>query len=61
MSTDKIEGIIEQEMPGRRKVTPKDETYNKYGDASWEIAIGSIEKHGTFGRSNFMEFRAGLR
>ena len=35
-------------MPGIRKVIPKEETYNKYGDAARKIEIDAIEKRGTF-------------
>ena len=40
-------------MRGMGKETPKEETYNKYGDADRKIEIEAIEKHGTFVRIPF--------
>ena len=34
--------ILENEMPGMRKEIPKEETYNKYGDAARKIEIGQL-------------------
>ena len=45
--------ILENEMPGMGKEIPKEETYNKYGDAARKIEIEAIEKHGTFIRVPF--------
>ena len=44
----KSEEISENLMPGIRKETPKEETYNKYGDSAMKIEIEAIEKHGAF-------------
>ena len=35
-------------MPGMGMGIAKEETYNKYGDSSAKIQIGSIERHGNF-------------
>ena len=46
-------------MPGMRKEIPKEETYNKYGDAARKIEIEAIEKHGTFIRVPFEQIPSG--
>ena len=38
-------------MPGMRKVIPKQETYNKYGDSARKVEIEAIGKHGAFKRA----------
>ena len=48
-------------MPGMRKEIPKEETYNKYGDAARKIEIEAIEKHGTFIRVPFEQIPSGNR
>ena len=50
---------LENEMPGMRKEIPKEETYNKYGDAARKIEIEAIEKHGTFIRIPFGQIPTG--
>ena len=47
------------EMPGAGKEIPKEETYNKFGDAARKIEIGAIGKHGTFARIPFAEIPNG--
>ena len=37
-------------MRGARKGTPKDETYNYYGDSERQVDIESLEDHGSFRR-----------
>ena len=41
------EKISENEMHGIRKKIPKEETYNKYGDAARKVEIEAIGIHGT--------------
>ena len=53
-------GILENEIPGMRKEIPKEETKNKYGDASRRIEIAAIEKHGTCIRVPFQISRKGV-
>ena len=47
-------------MPGMRKEFPKEETYNKYGDAARKIEIGAIENTELLYESPFLEFRNGV-
>ena len=39
---------MENDMPGTREEIPKEETYNKYGDAARKSEIWAIGKHGAF-------------
>ena len=43
-----------------KKEIPKEETYNKYGDAARRIEIASIEKHGTFAQIPFEQIPNGV-
>ena len=38
---------------------PKDETYNKYGDADRKVDIDSLEEHGNFARYDISEIPDG--
>ena len=43
-----------------RKESPKEEAYNKYGDADRKIEIGAIENTELLYEFPFLEFRKGL-
>ena len=47
-------------MPGMIKDTPKEETYNKYGNDARGIEIESLGKHGTCIRAGSSEIPGGL-
>ena len=59
LSRGRHEKIPRDEMHGMDKEIPKEDTYNKYGDAAGEIEIGSIGKHGDFARMHFRKYRMG--
>ena len=50
---EKREEILENETPSIRQEIPKEETYDKYGDASRKIEIWAIGEHGGFARIHF--------
>ena len=50
MSSSGSEEISENDMPGMRKAIPKEETFNKYGDAARRVGTEAIEQHATFRR-----------
>ena len=40
--------ITEQDMPGMKGETPKEETYISYGISSRNVEIKALEEHNTF-------------
>ena len=56
---EKIEQIPENEMPGMRKEIPKEETQNKYGDASRKLKLAQLGNMVRLYEYHFQRFRKG--
>ena len=52
------DGILGNEIPGMGE-TPKEETYNVYGDSARKIEIWAVGKRGTFFRTPYADIHDG--
>ena len=53
LSSSKSDAILENETPVVRMETPKEENYNKYGDAASEVEIEAVGARGDCIRAPF--------